>query len=728
MASWDVAVTAFNTLNAVREMIGTVCRDNIQPQAVLAAEKLGGGFPTFSARTNAAIAALHGNSESVRFQHLKAYLGINNGGLRRVMRQSPGLLRFFLFCTACRLCFTEAQVGDLVYEMLELTGLNVTYPASAFQLTEVIEAFCGHSECIIPHKELREMEKIVETRNLSKGLYQRMETKQLANLFKCLFEHLRDEKASVSITGHENGIWLATALTWLLADKACLYIDQDHIQGQRDARVIITLKLQHFGPWKLHVWQHSENPTSYVEFSNNTEAFNTLAKLPAKSTKVYLDQYCWSYIHSDESRRKAMRAVGSLATALVTVLTERGTLYLETRCQKSHAASRCRTAKLREIAKDCFERNVKSTLEGYGWEKPVDATTDAYMELVDQLRSVVIADSSLDGLAPEIEVLCTTYINTSVPTGIAVASVLDPALYIAADALVTSTANISSGERLIPPFDHYRRYFSSRVINSLFGCGLEINTFRRFAFQQLLPGYDLWDPGHVIVCCNGNVAGLAMLWKPVTEQRQILAIDVSIGQIRREERAFDSICELEFDSRVDYQDVEQRLLQERNRMVKSTDPSLGRPEKKARLSFATDVSAVYYQIQFRHYIVQVDGDGIEKKRRVSWIAAINHLATSIHLYAGSTIVNEMQDELGEKLFQGSDLYVAWASPFLAPPVKGATKRIMDTEGSEILRVFASSAIEENELCWDLYVRHHCSLLACVHVAEGMAQRPWVLIA
>jgi hypothetical protein len=113
-------------------------------------------------------------------------------------------------------------------------------------------------------------------------------------------------------------------------------------------------------------------------------------------------------------------------------------------------------------------------------------------------------------------------------------------------------------------------------------------------------------------------------------------------KLEEKECAFDSICELEFDSRVDYQDVEQRL---------------GRPEKKARLSFATDVSAVYCQIQFWHYIVQVDGDGIEKKRRASWIAVINRLATSIHLYAGSTIMNEMQDELGEKLFQGSDLYV-----------------------------------------------------------------------
>jgi len=84
------------------------------------------------------------------------------------MRQSSDLLRFFLFCTACRLCFTE----------------------------------------IIPHKELRKMEKIVETRNLSKGLYQRMETKQLASSFKCLFEHLRDEQASISITGHENGVWI----------------------------------------------------------------------------------------------------------------------------------------------------------------------------------------------------------------------------------------------------------------------------------------------------------------------------------------------------------------------------------------------------------------------------------------------------------------------------------------------------------------------------------------
>ena len=94
----------------------------------------------------------------------------------------------------------------------------------------------------------------------------------------------------------------------------------------------------------------------------------------------------------------------------------------------------------------------------------MDATTDAYMELVNQLTSVVIADSSLDGLAPEIEVLCATYINISVPTAIAVTSVLDLGLYIAADALVASTANISSWERLIPPFDHYRRYFSSEVV------------------------------------------------------------------------------------------------------------------------------------------------------------------------------------------------------------------------------------------------------------------------
>ena len=96
--------------------------------------------------------------------------------------------------------------------------------------------------------------------------------------------------------------------------------------------------------------------------------------------------------------------------------------------------------------------------------------------------------------------------------------------------------------------------------------------------------------------------------------------------------------------------------------------------------------------------MQVHGDGIEKKCRASWIVATNRLVTSIHLYAGSTIMNEMQDELGEKLVQGSDLYVAWESPFLAPSVKGAKKRIMDTEGSEVLSVFASNAIEENELC------------------------------
>jgi hypothetical protein len=60
----------------------------------------------------------------------------------------------------------------------------------------------------------------------------------------------------------------------------------------------------------------------------------------------------------------------------------------------------------------------------------VNATTDADMELA---TSVVIADSWMDTVV------------VLLPAGIAVASVLDPALYIAADAL---TANISSGERL----------------------------------------------------------------------------------------------------------------------------------------------------------------------------------------------------------------------------------------------------------------------------------------
>lgn len=121
-AQWDVGKTAFSSADRLRQLIGTATQDNVQPQAVLAAEALGFGLIVSPKRIDEAIVAL-GGTESTRIADLKVMIGLTSGGVVRTIRNSTALTQFFLVATACKLCYTSEEIGMLMFEMTAASGL-----------------------------------------------------------------------------------------------------------------------------------------------------------------------------------------------------------------------------------------------------------------------------------------------------------------------------------------------------------------------------------------------------------------------------------------------------------------------------------------------------------------------------------------------------------------------------------------------------------------------------
>ena len=96
-AQWDVGKSVFDSFSLLKSLIAAAGVEDVQPQAVLAAEALGASLHIDPERYNDSIDALGGN-ENIRLSSIKATISLSSGGLRRYVRQSSALIRFFA-CT-----------------------------------------------------------------------------------------------------------------------------------------------------------------------------------------------------------------------------------------------------------------------------------------------------------------------------------------------------------------------------------------------------------------------------------------------------------------------------------------------------------------------------------------------------------------------------------------------------------------------------------------------------
>ncbi|KAF8847374.1 hypothetical protein BDZ45DRAFT_811632 [Acephala macrosclerotiorum] len=710
--SFEIGGSGFNTLKALRALIAATSEDDVHTQAVLAVEQLGACFPVAAERIDEAVTVL-GGSNSVRVENLKASIGISSGGLCKVIRQSTALLQFFVLCAALKTTLLDDECSTLMFEMLKTSSVLAKLPCSAVQIMRMITQFSGQAEMIAPTDMMHEVASAVDEWHPELDTFRKMEFKVLAELLLTLFEQMRDE----------------TVDSILLGNKACLLIGDKAVKGDLKAKLCIQVELTRSVHWNLQVFKASDNPIRFV-FEMSADETDSLSQIPLRLLKSFMNQYYWSAFESEEIRRKAMIASGIIAQTLVIAISQRGQLYLK--CEGCNDGNRCNETPLAAIAQNSWLATAEWVITNYGWSD--DGRTEfhpgllkAILEGVDKWRGGFRGD----GAEEHVKKPCRAFIDSYFSDEKVEADyILDPALFVAADATVTCTAVFENGRRFIKPLDHQILQFADETVVHILSDGIEVSEFRRLAFKQLLPGLDTWQDNDLVVARDGYVAGMNMLWFESARHSDALSIRVQGGQIKKDQVTYNSIRENTFTSyvkagpRVPAFDVVKGLV----------TPEVGwqHPIQDRAYTFETSASVHGTRIEIKHYMVYMDSfSKSPHRRKASWISAINILATATHM--------DLESQLTAKLNQGFNMRmmkelviedVCWTDPFYSPTVNTGVRSLIRTGGNNMVKIFGAGACcEARTICCGVFIRHRSPLLQCIEKAESNAHifKSWIVV-
>ena len=734
--SLELGGSVFNSLKALRGLIAATSEDDVHTQAVLAVEQLGACIPVAAERIDEAVNALGGNT-SIRVQNLKASIGISSGGLCKVMRESTPLLQFFALCAACKVIFLDDECGTLMFEMLQTSKVLAKLPCSAIQIVRMINQFSGQAGTVAPIDKMHEIASAVDGWSPESDTFRRMEYKVLAELLLTLFDHMRDEAVeSILLVGQRNSIWLASSLLWLLEDKAWLLIGDSVIKGNPHAKLCIEIKPNENIPWNLQIFKESGDPINYI-YEMSEDEIDSLNHLPLKLLKSFMDQYYWSAFENPQIRRKAMIASGIIAETLIMAISDRGHLYLKCDGCKSSMTC-CNRARLASVVPTSWLATLGQVITKYGWSDDERARFDpellaAILQGVDRWQKSPALDVGETGdLEHAIKEPCQAFINSYFPgETVEVDYILDPALFIAADVTVTSTAIFDDGSRFIKPLDDETLQFADQTVINVLGKGLEVSEFRKCAFKQLLPGLETWHDGDLVLARDGYVAGMNILWQLSCRNSGALSIRVQRGQIRKDQVNYNSIRENSFHS----------IVFDGPR-VPAFDPvrGLGLPEvgwqhpiKDSAYTFETSASVHGTRIEIKHYMMYTIGfTNFPPRRKASWISAINILSTAIHMDLDSQSTASLNEALNRKLSQqliAKD--VCWTDPFSSPKIEAGARTLMRTGTDPKVKIFGAGACNEpRDLCCHIIIRHRGPLLECIDRAENSIhneQGSWIVV-
>jgi hypothetical protein len=729
---WELGQTTFQTTRQLRDLITIASQPNVQPQAVLAAEQLGFGLLASPERIDEAIVALDGN-ESTRVGNLRAFVGFASDDLQRLMRQSTGLLQFFLATTACKPCYEDTELGDLAFEMMVHASILKRYPVASSQLAQLVRTFSSQAESIAPVTVMQEIAVAVAEHNPGPDLYSRIETKALAEILVRTFEILRDTEAQeVVLTGHNHGVWLATLFSWLIPDKVQVTVDKEIIRGSQGAKLTIEIDAEGDSPWQMEVWRNGGDVASHV-FEYDKDDLEQLHRLPIVLAQPYFDQYYCSAFEDNATRRKAIEAMGDFAGALIRFLTEKGKLNLPRGCCPP-SARKCSMAVIKDVIGQDAILQYSRAVTKYGWAGSDTAQMEAYRLLEENIATSIPSPKSV---MEKVQTACSLFIKNAVGDVTETNYIIEPACYIAVDAVTTSTASLVSGCRYFSPLTAEDFREGDDAIGALLSNdGLDIKEFRHLAFQQLLPGLGEFNDRDLVVSNNGHVAGMAVLWKCSTIQQDVLGIRYIKGGIQRDGISYDRIREADFSSfSLSSRDQEPITLCKRGQY-------LGIPLKTEHFSFETRTSIQGSHLVVKHYIqrptastftindivVHKKPDQATEKRKASWISSIYVLATGVHVGRGYELTLFQEAELAKRLHDANHA-MRWASSFGLPEVEDSTRLILRTSGTESVRFFAAGLCYDKqwprERCFSFVIRHNAPLLSCVHVAE-QTQKPWLI--
>lgn len=750
----------FNTTSHLKSFIEAVTVENVQPQAVLAAEALGFGIHVRDELLVKAVDALSGN-ENVRWENLKLLIGIRSGELHKTIRTSRSLSSFFLFVCACKVYFTDTELGDLALQMILASGVIKRYPVASFQLGDLIKSFSGHAESLAPADLMHAL--AVEMDQYTSGgiqLYKRLNTKELATLLVRSFELLNDDSVDgITLLGVTDGLLLATIFSWLIPGRVCISINgkmlsNNSIDGQMSTceteNSKLSLQLETFSDpesypglyrhnWIIREWRKGQPTEFLVENEENIQT-SVCQYIPLSMTKILLTRvYYPRYLANQSSLKVRMRSlIGALASALIVLLSRCGSLHEPNIHVWGTSDKDYLTTQLWDVLPESWLEVYDSAITQYGWS--VSATVVGQQKALGLLGPAF--EKQPDRLADheqvweKVKAIASEYIMSELRVDLSegyaqrvdeISSIFDPAAHIATNAVATATCDFRSGvQRIVTPSElrwgSAKEFFGSLLSSK----GMEVSKFREYSFVKALPGETSVDVKDVVVCSNGYTAGIYPLWNLCdTRKRNALAVRVCMGVIQRDKFRYDSIREA--GSRA------------------ACCPRQGN-SKPIKLFDGTNYLGLYPESDQDHlrveHLIGEAGERLELqsyliapvryKRPVSWLQSIHGLAFAVH--DGQTARhNERQEKELAQTHAETLSRVSWRSVHEWGCDDRLKKTILKTSGNEQLRFFSCGIVHSERQAHapdgyrlEIVVRNSASLMSSVLAAVDRAGK-WVVI-
>ncbi|KAI9701827.1 MAG: hypothetical protein M1836_001171 [Candelina mexicana] len=740
--AWDLGYSVFKAGSAVFDLIKASAEDDVQCQAVLALEGLGAGCLVSQHRIGDAVEAL--SQRKVEWiERLKITIGLSGGGIARVLRKSTPCLAAFLLAMACKTCFSDEDVGSILFEMMVFQGLIRQIPVSAWQVGQLIGAVSGYGDRISAQDCFVDVARQVQANlcspNEMPGLLRKAEHKSMAIILARVFGALRDQDVTrVTMEGSQSGIWLASIFLFLIPEDLEISIYNKILFGKPCSRLAISFKEHNDPQWSIMEWKAGQVSdlivekvvSRYVSTGHDTP----MDFIPASSAKTMLaSQYRLSF--------EVTETVGQLAAVLIEVAVESGRIsQLKSSFSSQETAP---TVPLSDICQLQFLSKKDDFVGIYGWQvngsfheicslmaKFVLSKVKANREKDASQRARFLEEeasrridplSHLATLIIEAEVdACSQRGQSRLFNNYRISDILEPAVRVAAEALRSCLC------RRLPRTCTFRSHgyadfqMDAYIVHKLISNpdedgGLSITTLRTAAIRKSFSSSVVQSGDNdLIVSGDGYVAYPVVLQTISTSRRECCAIDIVPGTIRwgDQQTQFLTVQQVPGDYvefPTSFSGTEQSLsLFDQGRYT-----GFKAPVNVDEYSFENLISSSGRNLLVRSFL---------KSRTDSWSLSVNWIASVEELAVAETIPNMTITPKGELLlaralqdkgaFEGIVLLPAqdWIT------TSSMTGRITVTASDITLRFFAAGILLKTSST-KLYIRHATPLIQCVHYAQ-----------
>ena len=366
---WDAALTSIDLADKLKSSMLVAFQDNVQPIACAAAISIGNSITCSGKLVGTGRDALNPENNLIKLKSWGISLGFLPKGTASILSESPGGVKVFLLISGLKMWLKEASlIGDLLYELGLLLGIQNQIPISASTLSDVADVLLaytpGLTESALKHQEHIESQ-VHRLCGSSKPrkLYHIQSAEFVAKMIFQVFQQYIDQDITyVVLKGSASAMWIATLFTWLLPDEICMTFMGESICGRGGAKVVIELQErgQETDHWSLQIWT-----ASTFDKVLSFHFYDTLPpqSLPWRITRAFIQAEC-------EFSDKMLSILGQLSSYLIKVLVEIGGVY-------SPAFNRRPLEEL--VSTDTLSR-YESIITELGWKEEPDSGFRAVLE------------------------------------------------------------------------------------------------------------------------------------------------------------------------------------------------------------------------------------------------------------------------------------------------------------------------------------------------------------